>query len=378
MQKNLQVTDGLKDIDFRRANGIRIVFVLPSPIPFATGGYKMVYEYANRLVRLGANVRIVYFCAKTGIKEARKYHLPEVVRRLLVYAITVYRMRNCPCWFPLSKEVVQSCIYSSSAQIKDADAIIATAIKTVSYVSQQKSRVLAYFIQDYEAWGDVTEEEVQTSYRLGMRNIVITHWLERLVHAIAPKSPCICIPNGLDCSVFFQTQPIEGRGHHISMLYHRLPHKGSKYGVAAIKLLKKKYPGLRATLFGTSERPDNLPEWIVYIQNATQDQLRSIYNNSSVYIYPTIAEGFGLTCVEAMACGAALAVSDYEAAHEFAIQGETALLSPIRDVNALAANVTQYFEDEAMRCRIAKKGQRKAKTFNWDVSVEKFLHVLVE
>ena len=188
MQKNLQVTDGLKDIDFRRANGIRIVFVLPSPIPFATGGYKMVYEYANRLVRLGANVRIVYFCAKTGIKEARKYHLPEVVRRLLVYAITVYRMRNCPCWFPLSKEVVQSCIYSSSAQIKDADAIIATAIKTVSYVSQQKSRVLAYFIQDYEAWGDVTEEEVQTSYRLGMRNIVITHRLERLVHAIAPKS----------------------------------------------------------------------------------------------------------------------------------------------------------------------------------------------
>jgi len=338
----------------------------------------MVYEYANRFTALGVHVEIAYLCTERGRHKAARYHLPEWLRRLAVYILSERCLRHVPSWFPLSSDVWQFCIYDKAAKLPKVDAIVATAIQTAKFVSFQSSPILAYFIQDYENWGETSDAEVNASYHLGMRNIVITHWLERIVNRVAPESDCIYVPNGIDFRVFYQTQPIARRGHRVAMLYHNSLHKGSKYGIAALTILKERYPDLQATLFGVPARPADLPAWIDYAQSATQEQLRDIYNAAAVYLYPTIAEGLGLTCVEAMACGAALAVSDYEAAHEFAEQGVTALLSPVRDVESLADNVGRYFEDEAMRCRIAKKGQAKAKSFDWDASVARFLRVLTK
>lgn len=364
-----------RDIAARIA-GLHVLFVLPDVGDAPCGGYKMVYEYANRFTALGVHVEIAYLCTHRGRHKAARYHLPEWLRRLGAYLISEHILRHTPSWFPLSPAVRQTCIYDEEARLTDTDAIVATAINTAAFVSSQPAPILAYFIQGYENWGEVTDEEVNASYHLGMRNIVITHWLERIVNSAAPEAGCTYVPNGIDFSVFYQTQPIAGRGHRVAMLYHHGPHKGSRYGIATLRMLKARYPDLEATLFGTPERPADLPLWIRYVRSASQEQLRAIYNAAAIYLYPTITEGLGLTCVEAMACGAALAVSDYEAAHEFAEQGETALLSPVRDAEAMAENVAHYLDDEALRCRIAAQGMARAHTFDWDASVAKFLDVL--
>lgn len=50
------------------------------------------------------------------------------------------------------------------------------------------------------------------------------------------------------------------------MLYHNSEHKGTKYGIEALNRLKELYPDLQAILFGTPARPNNLPDWIQYVQ----------------------------------------------------------------------------------------------------------------
>lgn len=85
-----------------------------------------------------------------------------------------------------------------------------------------------------------------------MTNIVIAKWLEKIVKDSG--ADCILIPNGIDFEVFNIDIPIASRkGHTISMLYHDQVHKGSKYGIEALKRLKERYPDLEATLFGVPQ-----------------------------------------------------------------------------------------------------------------------------
>lgn len=355
---------------------MNIAFVLPRMRNKSIGGYKMVYEYANRFTKMGHQVSIGYISNKVGKEKAAQYHIPEWGRRLLAYPISEWRMSHYPTWFQLSPRVKQFCIYDLSEKIDEADAIVATAFNTAEFVSKQHAPVLAYFIQGYETWDGVTKEEVHHTYQLGMRNIVITHWLENIVRQEAPGAFCAHVPNGLDLAVFHRDDKIKKEDHSVAMLYHDAPYKGSVYGIESLKILKRAYPDLKATLFGVPNRPSDLPDWITYVKSANQEQLVDIYNRAAVYMYPTIQEGLGLTCIESMACGCALAVSDYEAAHEFAVHEKTALLSPVRDPQAMAENVARYFDDPDFRMRVAQEGMETAKQFDWNLSVKRFLKVL--
>ena len=123
--------------------------------------------------------------------------------------------------------------------------------------------------------------------------------------------------------------PIEKRNpFKIGMLYHKAPYKGSKQTLNVIINLKKSYPELELIMFGTADVPKNLPKWITYYKNATQAKTIEIYNDISIFVSGTIKEGFGLTGLEAMACGAALVstdylgVKDYESKHEHSFTGE--------------------------------------------------------
>ena len=170
---------------------------------------------------------------------------------------------------------------------------------------------------------------------------------------------------------------IARESHSVAMLYHNGEHKGSKYGFAAISLLKEKYPDMKAYLFGAPERPAKLPSWIKYIHNISQQDLCKLYNKVEVYMYPSIQEGLGLTCIESMACGCALAVSDYQGASEFAFHEKTALVSPVRDSKAMAINIARFFEDETLRNNLAENGGKYVhEHFNWDKSVDTLVRVI--
>ena len=160
------------------------------------------------------------------------------------------------------------------------------------------------------------------------------------------------------------------------MLYHALEHKGSKYGIEALLELKKDYPELEAELFGVPERPEGLPEWIHYTQNASAAQLKEIYNKTAIFLCPTIKEGFGLTGAESMACGCALVTTDYEGAREYAEDRRNAVMCKIMDSEALCAAMKTLIENDDLRCRIASAGSENVKKLSWENSVAAFENVL--
>lgn len=347
---------------------MKISFVLPGVPRVPVGGYKMTFEYANRLCRRGHDVTIIFHCF-SGMKRNRK--IPKIIKLAYYYFGTHY----FPTWFHLDSRIHKICRYKKliDSQVPDGDVICATAIDTAYEVAEMpvsKGKKF-YFIQDFENWNGWTAEEVKKSYCLGMKNIVIAKWLQKLVKESGADSELI--QNGIDFNVFDVDVPIFQRTQPIiSMLYHKDSHKGSKYGILALIELKKKYPDLKAILFGTPARPHNLPRWIKYIQNATQEQLRNVYNQSLIYLCPSIKEGFGLTGAEAMACGAAYVSSDYGGIHEYAEEGRNVLLSEPKDVEGLINNVSYLLDNNNKRIQLAENGYNDIQKLNWDNSVVKF------
>ena len=69
-----------------------------------------------------------------------------------------------------------------------------------------------------------------------------------------------------------------------------------------------------------------------------------------------------------MICGAAVACTDCGGFKEMAVDGATALISPVGDAAALAANVIRLLKDDELRRRIATEANKNIQGFTWQRS----------
>lgn len=345
---------------------MKICFVLPQMLKKPIGGYKMVYEYANRLSIEGHKVAILFL----NENALERFHFPKVIRNIMIRIFT-YRE---PKWFLLHKDIdkISSTSYRKLKMLNSYNLIIATGVDTVEktirlFPDKQK----AYFIQDYEEWV-YPRKLINKTFGMGLDNIVISSWLKEIVDNYG-KKPSLLIRNPLDVSIYKLKTPIKKRSKYsLGVLYHEASHKGFKYAYAAIIKLKTIFPELNVQMFGTSIPRFEIPSWIDFKLNASQEETVEIYNSVSIFLCATIREGFGLTGLEAMSCGAALVSSEYKGVKEYAIDNVNAKLCSVGSVESLVEGVKDLIEDDEKRVGIALNGIRSAKEYSWEVAMKIF------
>lgn len=96
--------------------------------------------------------------------------------------------------------------------------------------------------------------------------------------------------------------------------------------------------------------------------------LAGLYRNATLLCLPSLAEGFGLPVLEAMASGLPVLASDLPAVREVA--GEAAILVPPGDVEALAEAVGRLMRDEQLRNRLSALGPKRAASFSWEAAAQ--------
>jgi glycosyltransferase involved in cell wall biosynthesis len=143
--------------------------------------------------------------------------------------------------------------------------------------------------------------------------------------------------------------------------------KGAPLAIEVLARVRRAVPGLEVVAFGAARPQHVVPEWITYVSEPSPSQLvDDIYNTSRVFLCTSRVEGFGLTNVEAMACGAALVTTDNGGSRDYALHGETSLVAPFGDPDALSGHVIALLEDDDRRAAVATAGTEYVVRFDWD------------
>lgn len=355
-----------------------VAFLLPGSGFFPVGGFKVAYEYANALADRGWQVRLVHPCILTMEEiESVRASFPRRARRWLGYQRKNFTGSYRPDrWFDVSPNVELLCTKTPDARyMPPSDVFVATFWYTAKWVAKYPAAGV-YLIQHLETFGGPAAD-VMATWKLPLRKVVISRWLQDVAQRLG--EPSWYIPNGLNFGAFgMDVAPEERDPQTVAMLYHRSDWKGSSDGLKALEIARERVPDLRAQVFGLWPCPPHLPSWVEYHQNPPQRKLREIYNRAAIFLSPSWAEGWPLPPAEALQCAAALAVTDIGGHREYAVHGETALLSPPKDPDALAANVLRLIEDQPLRLRLARQGHLHIQQFTWARAVTSFESVLSE
>jgi glycosyltransferase involved in cell wall biosynthesis len=102
-----------------------------------------------------------------------------------------------------------------------------------------------------------------------------------------------------------------------------------------------------------------------------QEHLPALYNAASVFVFPSLHEGFGLPVLEAMACGTPVITSNVSALPEVA--GDAAILVDPGDAHAIADAVNHVWSEPTERERRSRAGIERAAAFTWDACAAKTL-----
>jgi glycosyltransferase involved in cell wall biosynthesis len=108
-----------------------------------------------------------------------------------------------------------------------------------------------------------------------------------------------------------------------------------------------------------------------FVDNADR---AALYSGASLFVMPSLYEGFCLPILEAMACGVPVVCSNVSSIPEVA--GDAALLFDPLDVEALSRALDRALKSEDLRKRMTERGLERAKLFTWAQCAERVLDVL--
>lgn len=103
------------------------------------------------------------------------------------------------------------------------------------------------------------------------------------------------------------------------------------------------------------------------------NDLPVLYGLSTIFLFPSLSEGFGMPIVEAMACGAPVIASGISCMPEIA--GTASLLVDPYNTEDLSQALVTLASDEALRLNMIAAGLENAKRFSWDQAARRVLSI---
>jgi glycosyltransferase involved in cell wall biosynthesis len=117
-------------------------------------------------------------------------------------------------------------------------------------------------------------------------------------------------------------------------------------------------------IFKTTDRLSEFRGNIIFTGYVPDEELSPIYTGALAFLFPSLYEGFGLPCLEAMQCGAPVVSSNTTSLPE--VVGNAGILVDPTDADALCQAMTDLAGNDKLREELRIKGLERAKSFSWN------------
>lgn len=181
----------------------------------------------------------------------------------------------------------------------------------------------------------------------------------------------------------------EGMGHEARNMKHETtngptllyvgnayPHKNLERLIAAFAIVRESVTNAELTIAGYDDyffrRLPRAPG-VEYVPSPSDDHIEKLYAAATVFAIPSLTEGFGLTPLEAMARGVAVASSRGGSLPE--VIGDAAEYFNPTNMEEMAAVLVELLRNDERRAELSKRGRAQATKYSWKTTAKKTLAV---
>lgn len=175
----------------------------------------------------------------------------------------------------------------------------------------------------------------------------------------------------------------DDEGKYILCVGSYFPHKNLKRLVKSFKKLNEQGSNYKLIFVGKMDHFSELlykkvvrlglEENVEFKGFVSDDELATLYQNASLYVFPSLSEGFGLPGLEAMSYGTPVASSNATCLPE--VYGDAAVYFDPTSVDDMARVISETLNDKELLAKLRKAGPEHAKKFSWEKMARETLEV---
>ena len=203
--------------------------------------------------------------------------------------------------------------------------------------------------------------------------VAVSNALARKVKASGTSGPVISILNGFRLSNVFP--PCHFTPHSIIQVGNLSKQKQVHQTITAFAQIKAHYSGAVLTIIG--EGPERGPleeqcrrlgvaESVRFLGQLPNRKVLEIMSQHTIFVMPSVREGFGIVYLEAMASGCLTIGTQGEGIADFIRDGENGFLVPPESPEAIAQKIQWCFQHTEESARIAHQGREDALAQTWE------------
>lgn len=189
------------------------------------------------------------------------------------------------------------------------------------------------------------------------------------IRKLGVEKPIEVIPNFVDCDYF---KPLENQPSRELRIAHASNFREVKRPLDVIRVFHRVAQVLPVRLSLIGEGPElagalelarelNVCQKIDVVGAVSSPNIELA--SSDVFLLPSSSESFGLSALEAMACGVPVVATNIGGIPEVIVHDETGFLHPVGDVDGMADSIIRLLKDSTLRQKFSLRARARAKNF---------------
>ena len=232
----------------------------------------------------------------------------------------------------------------------------------------------------------LSEMPLVSVYRGHKFNVISESTASDMIQKGIPSDDISVIHCGIDNSIYSYDSNINKYDEPTIPYLGRIKkYKSIDHLIYAFNKVQKYIPNVRLNIVGSGNYLDSLKELSgklklgdkVYFAGYVSVEKKVEYlRKSHVAVYPSLKEGWGLTNIEANACGTGVIAANSPGLRDSVSDGETGFLYDYGNIGQLAEKIEKILQDKNKRTSLEDGGRRWAQKFSWDDAADSFLDLL--